>query len=62
VVWDPRRVRPMEQTSLKQLIARREGQTLEFKREFSTDIVKEIVAFANTEGGVILIGVDDDGA
>lgn len=52
----------MEQTSLEQLIAHQEGQTLEFKREFSTDIVKEVVAFANTEGGVILIGIDDDGA
>ena len=52
----------MEQTSLEQLIARKEGQTLEFKREFGTDIVKEIVAFANAEGGVILIGIDDDGA
>jgi hypothetical protein len=40
-----------------------EGKKVEFKREFpGTDkISKEIAALANTEGGVILIGVDDEG-
>ncbi len=39
-----------------------ESTTLELKREFVTDIVKTVIAFANTTGGTILIGVDDDGA
>lgn len=40
-----------------------EGQTLEFKRDTSSldPILKAVIAFANTAGGVILIGVDDDG-
>jgi len=39
-----------------------EGLRLEFKESFDTKtIAKELVAFANTEGGRILIGVTDDG-
>ena len=51
----------MREETLGQLIKQGEGQTVEFKREFTTDVGKEIVAFANTDGGVIIIGVDDDG-
>lgn len=39
----------------------RESEFLEFKREFTPSIYKEVVAFLNTEGGEILVGVDDDG-
>ncbi len=39
-----------------------ENLTMEFKREFTTDLNKEIIAFANTDGGKIYIGVDDNGA
>jgi len=39
-----------------------EGLTMELKREYTEDIKKTVIAFANTEGGEILIGVDDDGA
>ena len=40
-----------------------EGQTLEFKKKanYPEKIVKELVAFANSEGGHLLLGVDDDG-
>lgn len=40
-----------------------EGLKIEFKKKasFPDKIVREIVAMANTEGGVLLIGVDDDG-
>ena len=34
---------------------------LEFKREVNNSLVKEIVAFANTKGGTIIVGYDDDG-
>lgn len=51
----------MREDELCQLIERGEGQTVEFKREFTTGVGKEIVAFANTDGGVVIIGVDDDG-
>ena len=42
-------------------LTRHEGKTLEFKRETSSPegILKTIVAFANTSGGVILLGVED---
>ncbi len=38
-----------------------ENHTTEFKREYTDDIKKSVVAFANTEGGKIYIGRDDDG-
>ena len=34
---------------------------MEFKREYTEDIKKTVISFANTECGEILIGVDDDG-
>ena len=39
-----------------------ESDTVELKQEYIKDIRKEIVAFANTVGGTIYIGVDDTGA
>ncbi len=56
----------MNKEDLLNLIELGEGQKLEFKESFSSsDIRKEIkytiCAFANTEGGKILIGVCDDG-
>ena len=38
-----------------------EGMRVEFKREYAETIRKTVVAFANTEGGTIYIGIDDDG-
>jgi ATP-dependent DNA helicase RecG len=38
-----------------------EGFTVEFKREYAEDIKKEVVAFANSQGGTIFVGVEDDG-
>lgn len=49
---------------LRRLIARGEGQHLEFKRKatYPEKIVREMVAFANSEGGTLLVGVGDDGS
>jgi ATP-dependent DNA helicase RecG len=46
----------------KQLIQRREGETLDFKQEMprSSDLAKLVTAFYNTQGGVIVFGVEDD--
>lgn len=43
------------------LLRRPESKTLEFKRDLSTPkgVLKSIVAFANTSGGVVLIGIED---
>lgn len=38
-----------------------EDKNTEFKREYTDNLKKTIIAFANTEGGTIYIGVDDDG-
>ncbi|MEJ0056359.1 MAG: ATP-binding protein [Bacteroidota bacterium] len=47
---------------LQKLVSQGEGQHLEFKRKAShpDKIVRELIAFANTGGGTLLIGVDDD--
>jgi ATP-dependent DNA helicase RecG len=38
-----------------------ENETIEFKREYVDDIKKTIIAFANTSGGELYVGVEDDG-
>ncbi len=40
----------------------KESLVTEFKREYTDDIVKTVIAFANTNGGELLIGVDDNGS
>ncbi len=54
----------MNLRDVKLLIEEGEGFELEFKRKVSTPqkIAKTISSFANTKGGIILFGVDDDGA
>jgi len=37
-----------------------ENLTTEFKREYTEDIKKTIIAFANTAGGTLYIGINDD--
>ncbi|MFM7452742.1 MAG: helix-turn-helix domain-containing protein, partial [Cyanobium sp.] len=46
---------------LLDLLRRPEGKTLEFKRDLSSPegALKTIVSFANTAGGILLIGVED---
>lgn len=48
---------------VKALAAKGEGLKIEFKKKaaFPEKIVREVIALANTEGGDLLIGVDDDG-
>ncbi|MCR4661012.1 MAG: putative DNA binding domain-containing protein [Clostridia bacterium] len=38
----------------------KESENIELKRQFVNDLNKEIIAFANTNGGKIFIGIDDD--
>ena len=46
---------------LVELLKRPEGKTLEFKRDLSSPagVLRTVAAFANTAGGVLLIGVED---
>ena len=52
----------MSLDDLQRLVKTGEGTYLEFKRTISSPkkIVKEIAAFANTNGGTLLVGVDDN--
>ena len=52
----------MKYRELKELIEEGENIQCEFKRKFSTPekIAREMIAFANTKGGYMIIGVDDD--
>ncbi len=38
-----------------------ESEVVEFKRELNDSVIKEIIAFCNTNGGTIIIGYDDNG-
>jgi ATP-dependent DNA helicase RecG len=52
----------MNKKEFEFLLKQGEGLKLEFKENFnSKDIAKEFVAFANTEGGRIFIGIDNTG-
>ena len=48
---------------IHQLITKPEGKTLEFKRDLSSpkNMLKTLVSFANSAGGVLLVGVADEG-
>lgn len=54
----------MRRKELLQLISNGESSTLEFKRKTTTPnkLAKEFSALANTKGGYLLIGIDDDGS
>ena len=43
------------------LIKQGESQTVELKSSFQKEVIESVVAFANTKGGKIFIGVKDDG-
>ncbi len=53
----------MTAADVRRLAKRGEGATLEFKHRTPEPerLAKEVIAFANTNGGRVLIGVDDDG-
>lgn len=52
----------MTEVELLNLIAAGESETVEFKREMdrAERLAKELVALANRQGGVVLVGVDDN--
>ena len=50
-------------TELLEIITNGENSGVEFKRDDlrTQDLAKELVAFSNLEGGMVLLGVEDDG-
>ncbi|MEP2772723.1 MAG: ATP-binding protein [Fulvivirga sp.] len=53
----------MELNEAKRLIRQGESQQIEFKRKikYPEKVIKELVAFANSDGGWLFIGVSDNG-
>ena len=53
----------MTKTELLEIIANGENSGVEFKRDIEQQrqLAKELVAFCNLQGGVVLLGVDDTG-
>ncbi|MGY0288804.1 MAG: RNA-binding domain-containing protein [Candidatus Methanodesulfokora washburnensis] len=49
---------------IKKIIAEGESEGLEFKRSLSElkEILETVCAFANSHGGTVLVGIDDDGS
>jgi predicted HTH transcriptional regulator len=58
VIFDRRNL-----TGLQKLVREGEGLHLEFKRKvaYPEKVILAMMAFANTDGGTLLVGVDDDG-
>ncbi|HEY4613790.1 MAG TPA: ATP-binding protein, partial [Bacteroidota bacterium] len=54
----------MRYKDIELLVQEGEGFEVEFKRKVSSaeKISRALVAFANTKGGMILFGIDDDGS
>ena len=51
----------MSDVVIKDLIANGENERVELKESWRDEFLKHICAFANTEGGVLLVGVKDNG-
>ncbi len=53
----------MQQSGIRELIDQGESLTLEFKSTIQSadKIARTLAAFANTRGGILLVGVEDDG-
>src|SRR3990167_5291805 len=51
-------------TELLEIIGNGESSGVEFKRDVleNHDLAKDLVAFSNLSGGVVLLGVEDDGS
>ena len=46
---------------IHELVEQGESESLEFKKNFDREAIETITAFANTKGGILLVGVEDNG-
>lgn len=56
-----KRINSQKKGGIYDMVFNFEDETTEFKREYTDNVRKEVVAFANTHGGAIYIGVNDKG-
>ena len=47
--------------NIKEILQNGESETVEFKHNFGSHVITSINAFANTKGGKVLVGINDDG-
>lgn len=59
---DPGVILETSESEIEQMLLIGEGETLEFREKLDNPLrlAKTVVAFSNTRGGVIVVGVDDD--
>ena len=50
-----------DKSDIAELLQQGESQTTEFKTSFGRESVETLAAFANTDGGTLLVGVANDG-
>ena len=47
--------------NISDILKKGESQTVEFKARFNKETIISLVAFANTRGGKVVVGVDNNG-
>lgn len=47
--------------NIEQILVKGEGERVEFKSSFNAGVIESLVAFANTHGGAVYIGISDSG-
>ena len=50
----------MTEKEIRSILKKGEGLTIEFKSSFNIEVIETLVAFANTFGGSVLIGISDE--
>ena len=50
----------MTEKDINILLKKGEGLTSEFKSSFNNEVIETLVAFANTSGGSVLVGISND--
>jgi len=49
----------MEKEEILHLIKQGESESIEFKTSFGKEVIESIVAFSNSKGGKVIVGVND---
>jgi ATP-dependent DNA helicase RecG len=51
----------MNQAEIQKIIQSGESERVEFKQSFSEELIETIVAFSNSSGGTIFVGINNQG-